>query len=89
MQAQIYFPCISFETSGISLLKNVACMLLLTFIGFKLSFWRCRVSYEGNKRDQLRILHMMYVRSFLGVNPRDRTANRKARDLLPTVIYAG
>jgi len=37
------------------------------------------LSYEGNKREQLRILRMMYVRSFLGVNLRDRVANRKAR----------
>jgi hypothetical protein len=58
-------------------------------IGIEFSFWKCRVSYEGNKREQLRILHMMYVRSFLGVNLRDRTANRKARDVLQAVIYAG
>jgi hypothetical protein len=64
-------------------------MLLLTFIGSEFSFWKCRVSYGGNKREQVRILHMTYVRSFLGVNLRDRRANRKARDLLQTVIYAG
>jgi len=63
--------------------------MLLTFIGFEFSFWKCRVSYEGNKREQLRILHMTYVRSFLGVNLRDRIANRKAGDLLQTIIYDG
>lgn len=63
-------------------------MLLLTFIGFEFSFWKCGVSYEGNKRERLRILHMC-VRSFLGLNLRDRIANRKVRELLQTVIYAG
>jgi hypothetical protein len=32
-QARIYFPCISFETYGVSVLKNISCILLLALIG--------------------------------------------------------
>jgi hypothetical protein len=64
------------------------CILLLALIGIEFSFWKCRLSYGGKEREAVSILHMIFLTPLLEVTLRDRIANKEARGLLQTVIYA-